>query len=163
VSLPAEADGSDGTCEANTAEMMELGGEGSTKDGSVQQIADGDQIIQAAIRDVNKQKKVSKAAAQCKKAGTTKMDTHPADSRKIMSQKGGKQKRSQFMAQRMTPATTCPMETTGLELSDHLFNDDEECTSEAHSSVSPEQAWHKVNHRRAHAQSWHKVGNEIKS
>jgi hypothetical protein len=125
----------------NTTVLTELGSKGSIEDGSVHETTDGDQIIQVAIRDLNWQKKASKAAAHYTKADNTKTDAHPADSRKMKSQRGGRPKRSQFVVQQMAQAATHPMESAGLELSGDLFTDDWENTSEARPSISPEQAW----------------------
>ena len=45
---------------------------------------------------MGKAKKAAKAAAQSKKAGNTKSDAHPGDTRKMMSQSKGNQKHSGF-------------------------------------------------------------------
>jgi hypothetical protein len=58
---------------------------------------DGCLMVQKAVRELNKKK----AAAQSKKAGSTRKDAHPGDNRSMMSQnrKGRKDKQSGYMLQ----------------------------------------------------------------
>jgi hypothetical protein len=116
---------------------------------------------------MNKAKKVTKVAAQYKKAGNSKSDAHPADARKMMSQKGGKQKRSGYMMKWMPLVTPPPLESTVLEVINDLFGSDHEDTSDTHSPRVLEEAWLKakriVQDIRTHSHAWGKIGEEIRT
>ena len=91
----APADSS-GSREVNNTEISASGPEDTTETPKEKVTTDGDLIVQQVIKDMGKAKKAAKAAAQYKKAGNTKSEAHPGDTRKMMSQPKGNQKRSGF-------------------------------------------------------------------
>ena len=91
----APADSS-GSREVNNTEISASGPEDTTETPKEKVTTDGDLIVQQVIKDMGKAKKAAKAAAQSKKAGNTKSEAHPGDTRKMMSQSKGNQKRSGF-------------------------------------------------------------------
>ena len=91
-------------------------------------------------------KKVAKAAAQYKKAGNSKSDAHPADTRKMMSQPKGKQKRSGFTVRwkrsRLPPLT----DTELLLCSEDLFGSNQEGLWDEHPPRLSEKEWLETKH-----------------
>jgi hypothetical protein len=76
-------------------------------------------MIQEAVRELNKKQ----AAAQSKKAGSTRKDTHPGDNHLMMSQnkKGCKDKRSGYTLQRSMSTTVRASGSSAPEPSDDLI------------------------------------------
>ena len=91
----APADSS-GSREVNNTEISASGPEDTTETPKEKVTTDGELIVQQVIKDMGKAKKATKAAAQSKKAGNTKSEAHPGDTRNMMSQPKGNQKRSGF-------------------------------------------------------------------
>ena len=100
---------------------------------------------------MSKAKKVAKAAAQYKKAGNSKSDAHPADTRKMMSQPKGNQKRSGFTMRWERSRLPPPTDTELLLRSEDLFGSDErkwlEIKRLVHNSPdppTPKETWDKT-------------------
>ena len=131
ASLASEMRGEGGSLEANSAKTSgqepDKSAESATDDDAP---TDGCLMIQEAVREFNKKKK---AAAQSKKAGSTRKDAHPGDNRSMMSQnKGGrKEKRSRYMLQRSLSTTVRVSENDTLGPSESLTKRNTGSTLEA--------------------------------
>jgi hypothetical protein len=96
--------GEGGSLEANSAKSSgqepDEDTAGTTNDDTP---TDGSRMVQEAVRDFAKKR----AAAQSKKAGSTRKDAHPGDNRGMMSQDKGrsKGKRSGYTAQQSVSTT----------------------------------------------------------
>ena len=73
---------SSGSREVNNTETSASGPEDAVESSTEKVVTDGDRIVQQAVSDMSKAKKVAKAAARYKKAGNSKSDAHPADTGK---------------------------------------------------------------------------------
>jgi hypothetical protein len=115
-----EMQGEGGNLKANSAKTS-----GQEPDNSAGNETDDDAptggclMIQEAVRELNKKK----AAAQSKKAGSTRKDADPGDNRSMMSQnkKGRKDKRSEYTLQRVVSTTVHAPGSNTLEPSENLI------------------------------------------
>ena len=102
-SLASKMRGEGGTIEANLAKTCgQEPDEGSWSTTDDNAPTDGCRMVQEAVREFGKKKKV---ADQSKKAGSTRNDENPGDNRGMMSQdkRGRKGKRSGHTVQRSVP------------------------------------------------------------
>ena len=142
---------SSGPREVNNTETSASGPEDTVKISKEKVVTDGDLIVQQVIKDMSKAKKVAKAAAQYKKAGNTKSEAHPADTRKMMSQPKGKQKRSGFTVRWERLRLPPPTDTELILRSEDPLGSDErkwlETKRAVHNSPNPptpKEAWDKT-------------------
>ena len=145
---------SSGPQEVNNTETSASGPEDTVEISKEKVVTDGDLIVQQVIKDMSKAKKVAKAAAQYKKAGNTKSEAHPVDTRKMMSQPKGKQKRSGFTVRWERSRLPPPTDTELILRSEDPLGSDERKWLEIKRAVhklhnspdppTPKEAWDKT-------------------
>ena len=137
--------------EVNNTETSASGPEDTDEISTEKVVTDGDRIIQQVIKDMSKAKKVAKAAAQYKKAGNSKSNVHPADTRKMMSQPKGNKKRSGFTVRWKRSSLPPPTDTELLLCSEDFFGSDEKewletkrAMHNSHDPPTPKETWDKT-------------------